>query len=99
MINFKTYKENIIEDFIEDCKGCKTMAKKQELTDDQLKTISSNFEEHRKCFEEEYEKASDEASELILSCIYGKNESASIECMVCNTVIIDDISLFGEEED
>lgn len=98
MSEFDKYVESIIEDFVEDCKCCKSIDEDQELTKDQLSLIKENFKEHKSCYDRGYEEAKEESTELILSCIYGENESASIECMECNSIIIDDTSLFGEED-
>lgn len=91
---FEDYIESIIEDFEEDCNHCGTI---KELSEKQIDIIKSNFQEHRHCFDTEYENAKDDASELIVSCIYGNNVSASIECLNCNTVIVDDETLMMED--
>lgn len=97
-MTFETYRDSIIEDFIEDCVSVASLEKGQGLTDHQIKEINERFEEHRECFEKGYENAKDEAMELITSCIYA-GISASIECMECSTVIIDDEILFHGEQD
>lgn len=96
-MTFEQYKKSIIEDFVADCIVCGSMSEDQELTNNQLETIHENFKNHEKCFNEEYEAAKNDDSELIISCIYGNCVSASIECMHCNEVIVDDETLFMEE--
>lgn len=93
-MDFENYRESIIKDFEEDCQAC---GLDRDLSDKEKEIIRERFDEHINCFDDGYEDAKNQAMELISSCIYGDNQSASIECMECNTVIIDDETLFGEE--
>ena len=93
-MTFEEYRKSIIEDFQEDCKCC---GLNRDLSEKEKEIIKTNFDSHMTCFNNGYENAKNQAMELIVSCIYGNNESASIECMEYNTVIIDDNVLLNEE--
>lgn len=90
---FEKYRESIIEDFEEDCQCC---GLNRCLSDEEKEVIRERFNKHINCFNNEYDEAAQQSMELIVSCIYGNKESASIECMACNTIIVDDKVLFGE---
>lgn len=89
-MNFEKYINKVIEDFQEDINNCETYP--YELTEIEKNIIKEEFEKHRKCFDNKKE-FDDCDEELFVSVIYGDNESASIECMNCNTVLIDDLVL------
>lgn len=92
---FENYRDKIIDDFVEDYHNCCTLARN--LTEEEIKDIHNRFEEHRECFENNYEEYCKEDAELISSCIYGDNISASIECHCCNSVIIDDFIIADDD--
>lgn len=91
-MTFEKYCNGVIEDFIEDVelKLC------LELTQDQKDDIYTAMEEHKECFEKEYESFCKEDAEMIISVIY--SESVAIECMNCNETIIDTDVLFSGNE-
>lgn len=86
---FIEYRDDVIENFEEDCVLCGSLNKIGDLTDKQIDVILDRFSEHEKCYEHK-EEFDQENLDIFSSVIYGDNESASIECMHCNSVIIDD---------
>lgn len=94
---FEKYRDAIIEDFIEDYHNCQILSR--DITEEEMKDIHDRFEEHKECFENNYEEFCSEDAELITTCIYGDNISTSIECHCCNSVIIDDVSIAENDID
>lgn len=87
-MTFEKYCNGIIEDFIKNV----DLKLGIELTQDQKDDIYTVMEQHKECFEKEYESFCKEDAKMIVSVIY--SESVAIECMNCNETIIDTNVLF-----
>lgn len=96
-MTFEKYRDSIIEDFKEDYKKCQILGR--DLTKEEIEDIQERFEDHRSCFEQNYEDFCSENEELITACIYGDNISASIECRCCYELIIDDVIIAENDID
>lgn len=89
---FEKYKNDIIEDFIENLKDCGIINKDKSLTTDQIEQIHKEFEKHEDCFNNHKRDFDLDSCDLMGSYIY-TNVAVSIECNHCQEVIIDDETL------
>ena len=95
-MNFENLKEIVISNFVENLKDCNILKEYDNLTYEQTEDIHRMLDEHKECFESEYNNYNEENLDLIDSYVYG-NTNASIECNYCNSIIIDSDVLFGDK--
>lgn len=80
--NFIKDRDDIIENFQADCVQCNALDNIGNLTDEHIDEIIERFEEHKSCY-------SNHGIDAFENVIYGDNINATIECTVCNSIIID----------
>lgn len=96
-MDFENVKEIVINNFVENLKDCDILKEYENLTYEQIEYIHNILDEHKECFESEYNNYNEENLELIDSYVYG-NTNVSIECNYCNSIIIDSDVLFGDKQ-
>ena len=87
-MDFEKIKEIVISNFVENLRDCKILKEHEDLTYEQIEYIHNMLDEHKECFESEYNNYNEDNLELIDSYVYG-DMNVSIECNYCNSIIID----------
>lgn len=88
-MSFEKYKNDIIEDFIQNLKDCDIIDKDETLTKEQIELIHKEFEKHEDCFNNHKRDFDLDNCDLIGSYDYA-HVAVSIECNHCQEVIIND---------
>lgn len=94
-MTFENCRDNAIKNFILDCYACDTLDKDCDIDNVYINKIKNALESHRECFKNGlFDNVN--PKDIIVNCVYG-GINASIECTECNSVIIDDESLFDDD--
>lgn len=87
-MNFKKYKQQVIDEFIDECISCELIDDEDDFDDEHKKIINEKLNEHQKCFDNYKFNFDKYGDEVFIPGIFADGLDSFIECEFCKDIIV-----------